>query len=137
MAHPDLPAEQAYVDGAYVFLERMRAAVERASSAVDGEVAALAVEAWARRRLATFGDAEQGLCFGRLDLDEARLPLYVGRRWVHDEEQRAVVVNWQAPAARPRRYENEARSALRLRTGGATPFARAYALALGLQKPGE
>jgi DNA helicase IV len=25
----------------------------------------------------------------------------VGRRWVHDEEQRQLVVNWQAPAARP------------------------------------
>src|SRR3989440_4378579 len=27
-------------------------------------------------------------------------PLYVGRRWVHDEAQRQLVVNWQAPAAR-------------------------------------
>ena len=32
--------------------------------------------------------------------DVAR-PLYVGRRWVHDEEQQQIVVNWQAPAARP------------------------------------
>ena len=79
----------------------MRSTVERAASAVDGEVAALAMEAWARRRLATFSDAEQGLCFGRLDLDEAARPLYVGRRWVHDDEQEVVVVNWQAPAARP------------------------------------
>ncbi len=28
-------------------------------------------------------------------------PLYVGRRWVHDEEREPLVVNWQAPAARP------------------------------------
>ena len=27
--------------------------------------------------------------------------LYVGRRWVHDDEQRQLVINWQAPAARP------------------------------------
>jgi DNA helicase IV len=101
MAHPDLAAEQAYVDDAYACLERMRSTVERAASAVDGEVAALALEAWARRRLATFSDAEQGLCFGRLDLDEKPRPLYVGRRWVHDDEQQVVVVNWQAPAARP------------------------------------
>ncbi|HEY6016106.1 MAG TPA: AAA family ATPase, partial [Gaiellaceae bacterium] len=40
-------------------------------------------------------------CFGRLDLDEMRRPLYVGRRWVHDDEQQVLVVNWQAPAARP------------------------------------
>jgi DNA helicase IV len=101
VAHPDLPAEQRYVDAAYAWLERMRATVARAADAVDGEVAALAMEAWAKRRLATFGDAEQGLCFGRLDLDEAPRPLYVGRRWVHDDEQQVVVVNWQAPAARP------------------------------------
>jgi DNA helicase IV len=99
--HPELPAEQRYVDDAYAYLERMRQTVARAADAVDGEVAALAMEAWAKRRLATFGDAEQGLCFGRLDLDEAPRPLYVGRRWVHDDEQQVVVVNWQAPAARP------------------------------------
>src|SRR3954454_20224256 len=101
MPHPDLPSEQRYVDHAYACLERMRSTVERAASAVDGEGAALAMEAWARRRLATFSDADQGLCFGRLDLDEAARPLYVGRRWVHDDEQEVVVVNWQAPAARP------------------------------------
>ena len=27
-------------------------------------------------------------------------PLYVGRRWVHDDDG-VLVVNWQAPAARP------------------------------------
>ena len=52
------------------------------------------------RRLVTFEDAERGLCFGRLDLDGVLRPLYVGRRWVH-EEQTPIVVNWQAPAARP------------------------------------
>ena len=52
------------------------------------------------RRLRTFEDAERGLCFGRLTLEGAPRPLYVGRRWVHDEE-RGLVVNWQAPAARP------------------------------------
>jgi DNA helicase IV len=99
--HPELPQEQAYLDNAYAHLERMRAAVERAAFAVDNEVAGLAMEAWARRRMQTFADAEQGLCFGRLDLDELRRPLYVGRRWVHDDEQQVLVVNWQAPAARP------------------------------------
>ncbi|MBD0330924.1 MAG: AAA family ATPase [Thermoleophilia bacterium] len=101
MSHPDLEREQAYVDHAYECLERMRGTVERAAAAVDGEVAALAMEAWARRRLKTFADAERGLCFGRLDLEGAREPLYVGRRWVHDGEQSVLVVNWQAPAARP------------------------------------
>ena len=53
------------------------------------------------RRLRTFEDAERGLCFGRLDLEATPRPLYVGRRWVHDDESEVLVVNWQAPAARP------------------------------------
>jgi DNA helicase IV len=101
VAHPDLPAEQAYVDHAYDCLDRMREVVERAADATDSEVAALALEAWAVRRLETFEDAERGLCFGRLDLDTTPAPLYVGRRWVHDDDSELLVVNWQAPAARP------------------------------------
>jgi len=101
MAHPELPTEQAYVDHAYRCLERMRSVVAHAADAADGEVAQAALDAWAAKRLRTFEDAERGLCFGRLDFETVEHPLYVGRRWVHDEEQRQVVVNWQAPAARP------------------------------------
>src|SRR3954451_1665578 len=56
--------------------------------------------AWAARRLRTYEDAELGLCFGRLDVETMRRLLYIGRRWVHDEDQQQLVVNWQAPAAR-------------------------------------
>ena len=35
MTHPDLPAEQAYVDHAYECLDRMRAVVERAADLLD------------------------------------------------------------------------------------------------------
>src|SRR5215210_8485602 len=101
MTHPDLPAEQAYVDRAYTCLERMRETVLRAGAAADGEVAQAALDAWAARRLATFEDAERGLMFGRLDFEAVERALYVGRRWVHDESGEQVVVNWQAPAARP------------------------------------
>ena len=101
MSHPDLQAEQAYVDRAYDHLERMRQAVARAGDAVDGEVAQAAMDAWAARRLRTYEDAERGLCFGRLDFEQFARPFYIGRRWVHDEEQQQIVVNWQAPAARP------------------------------------
>src|SRR6186997_1837442 len=79
----------------------MRDITERAANATDQEVAALALEAWSARRLATFEDAERGLLFGRLDFEAVEHPLYVGRRWVHDGEGGQVVVNWQAPAARP------------------------------------
>jgi DNA helicase IV len=101
VAHPDLAAEQAYVDHAYDCLDRMRGRVERAADATDNEIAALALEAWAVRRLRSYEDAERGLCFGRLDLEATPKPLYVGRRWVHDDESEVLVVNWQAPAARP------------------------------------
>ena len=101
MSHPDLAAEQVYVDRAYDHLERMRSVVARAADAVDGEVAQAAMDAWAARRLKTFADAERGLVFGRLDFEQLPRPLYLGRRWVHDEELQQVVVNWQAPAARP------------------------------------
>jgi DNA helicase IV len=99
--HPELPAEQAYVDHAYECLERMRTQVERVGQAVDApEYQAVLFEAWARRRLETFEDADRGLCFGRLDLDGIDTSVYVGRRWVHEDDA-PLVVNWQAPAARP------------------------------------
>ena len=101
VSHPELTAEQAYVDRAYACLERMRDVVLRAGDAADGEVAQAALDAWAAKRLATFEDAERGLMFGRLDFEAVERALYVGRRWVHDDEGEQVVVNWQAPAARP------------------------------------
>jgi DNA helicase IV len=101
VAHPELAAEQAYVDTAYDELDRMRSTVERTQEAMATEWAALNMEAWAKRRMQTFEDAERGLVFGRLSLDASPRPLYVGRRWVTNSEQESLVVNWQAPAARP------------------------------------
>jgi DNA helicase IV len=101
VTHPELAAEQAYVDHAYACLERMRDVVVRAADAADGEVAQAALDAWAARRLATYEDAERGLCFGRLDFETLERALYIGRRWVHDDDGERLVVNWQAPAARP------------------------------------
>jgi DNA helicase IV len=101
VSHPELKAEQAYVDHAYACLDRMRSTLGRTQSSMATEFAAVAMEAWAKRRARTFQDAENGLCFGRLTLDGAGRPLYVGRRWVHDDDREPVIVNWQAPAARP------------------------------------
>jgi DNA helicase IV len=101
VAHPDVASEQAYLDHAYDCLDRMREALLRAGDAALDEVAGEALDAWNARRLQTFEDAERGLCFGRIDLETMVEPTYVGRRWVHDESREPVVVNWQAPAARP------------------------------------
>jgi DNA helicase IV len=101
VTHPELQVEQAYVDRAYDQLDRMRSTVARTQEAMATEWAALNMEAWAKRRMRTFEDAERGLVFGRLTLDGTPRPLYVGRRWVHDDRHESLVVNWQAPAARP------------------------------------
>jgi DNA helicase IV len=101
VAHPELATEQAHVNDAYAVLDRMREALIRAADAGATEVAAEAIESWANERLRTFADAERGLVFGRIDTEEAAGAIYVGRRWVHDDDRGALVVNWQAPAARP------------------------------------
>ena len=101
MAHPDLPAEQAYLDEAYASLDRMKEALMRAAEAGATEISQQAIEDWATGRLRTFEDADRGLCFGRIDSEEAADPIYIGRRWVHDDLRRALIINWQAPAARP------------------------------------
>jgi DNA helicase IV len=101
MSHPDLPAEQAYVDHAYAAVERIKRQLERLGEAVDApEYQAAWFEEYARSRLATFEDVDRGLCFGKLDVDGASASLYIGRRWVHEDDA-PLVVNWQAPAARP------------------------------------
>src|ERR1043166_4190141 len=101
MAHPDLPVEQAYLDRAYATLDRMRELLLRTAEAGATDISQQAIENWASGRLRTFEDADRGLCFGRIDSEEAYDPIYVGRRWVHDDERHPLVVNWQAPAARP------------------------------------
>src|SRR5205809_2771057 len=101
MAHPDLPAEQAYLDQAYASLDRMKEALLRAAESGATEISQEAIEDWATGRLRTFEDADRGLCFGRIDSEEAADSIYVGRRWVHNDERHPLVVNWQAPAARP------------------------------------
>jgi DNA helicase IV len=101
MPHPELEQEQAYVDNAYAQLDKMRSTLEGSQDKMATEFAAVAIEAWLKRRQRTFQDAERGLVFGRLSLDGALRPLYIGRRWVHDDAHEMLVVNWQAPAARP------------------------------------
>ena len=89
VTHPDLRAEQAYVDHAYACLERMRDIVARAS---DGDrrrgrrARARGVERAAARDVRG-RRARPALRPARLR--GRRAPLYVGRRWVHDDERRA------------------------------------------------
>src|SRR5256886_9517212 len=79
----------------------MRETLIRTAGAAATEEAAQAIENWAAGRLRTFEDAGRGLCLGRIDSEESADRISVGRRWVHDDARRSLVVNWQAPAARP------------------------------------
>jgi DNA helicase IV len=101
--HPDVDAEQAYLDEAYRCLAAMRARTERVAAMAEG--AAQAVDsAIAQQHLAhRLGSLEvdvPGLSFGRLDgEDGARW--YVGRRHVEDHRGDPVVVDWRADVAVP------------------------------------
>jgi DNA helicase IV len=107
--HPELAAEQRYVDRAYEHLDAMREAARRVArgfsevgrggthqARLERDVA----EDLTRRRLAALDIGDLPLCFGRLDL-QGDLTHYVGRVSVTDDEQDSVVVDWRAPVAEP------------------------------------
>ncbi len=104
VVHPDLAAEQRYLDRALDHLAVMRA---RVSGLVDG----LAVDARSDVDAATARHQLQGyrsaldigtgpLCFGRID-EETGERWYVGRRHVEDDRGRPAVVDWRAGVAIP------------------------------------
>ena len=98
VTHPELAAEQAYVDHAYDQLDRMRSTVARTQEAMATEWAALNMEAWAKRRMRTFEDAERGLVFGRLDARRHAAPAL--RRPPLGARRRARVARRQLAGAR-------------------------------------
>ena len=116
-AHPELAAEQRYLDRAYGRLDEMRKAASRVAEGY-GEVgrggthqARLerdAAAAHTRRRLATLNIGNAPLCFGRIDLepepgdehpDDDRY--YIGRTSVTEADQTPLIVDWRAPVAEP------------------------------------
>ncbi|MGH9135843.1 MAG: HelD family protein [Acidimicrobiales bacterium] len=101
--HPELAAEQAYLDRAYACLAAMRARTQQAASIADSAAQAVdsAIAQWhLQRRLDTLDTDVPGLTFGRLD-DEHHDTWYVGRRHVENEHGDAVVVDWRAEIATP------------------------------------
>ena len=116
-AHPDLEAEQAYVDHAYASLEAAR---ERAISlrrlteigpggTHQARYESEMVEDAIRARLTQLEFGNAALVFGRIDPevdpdDTGGAPperFYIGRVAVADAEQEPVVVDWRAPVAEP------------------------------------
>jgi DNA helicase IV len=121
--HPELAAEQRYVDRAYERLDAMRAAARRVAEGYS-EVGAGgthqarlerdAATGLTRRRLAMLNIGSAPLCFGRLDLESDLEPdggpepgspaapvFYVGRVAVMDEDQAPLIVDWRAPVSEP------------------------------------
>ncbi|HZQ87491.1 MAG TPA: UvrD-helicase domain-containing protein [Acidimicrobiales bacterium] len=111
--HPDLEAEQAYMDAAYERLAEMRkGATERLQSALSstkgGTFQARAerdiVVVNTLRRLEQLDIGDQPLSFGRIDgaPDNGDSGVYyIGRLAVSGADQEPLVVDWRAPVAEP------------------------------------
>ena len=107
--HPELDAEQAYLDWAYACLEDAR---ERAAGVTSGyepqrggteqhrhereSIVEVAVQ-----RLTQLNLGDRALVFGRIDLEGTGEAFYIGRLGVWDRTQDPVVVDWRAPIAEP------------------------------------
>ena len=117
----DLDAEQQYVTMLYQRLDQRRADIARRLRDVLRNPTAGTPQARTERdvavamysdQLATLNAVEQGLCFGRLDLEEGSEPdgaevdgmprRYIGRLGLLDEDNgyEPLLVDWRAPVAR-------------------------------------
>src|SRR3954447_4582012 len=107
--HPDLEAEQAYIDRAYACLEATRAAASRMTSMVEVGRGGTEQARFERdviwdtmlQRLSQLQLGDASLIFGRIDGEDDATPYYIGRIAVSDENQDVVVVDWRAPDPGP------------------------------------
>ena len=107
-SHPDLQAEQAFIDYAYERVEATRAAArETLTEALrqrGGTFAAVEErEVMVRttlQRLEQLDIGREALAFGRID-EESGDVFRIGRLAVWSEEQEPLVVDWRAPVAEP------------------------------------
>ncbi|HKE73089.1 MAG TPA: ATP-binding domain-containing protein [Acidimicrobiales bacterium] len=109
--HPDLAAEQAYIDKAYDSLERARQSATRLRSMVEVGRGGTEQARWEREmieeniaaRLDYLNLGDASLVFGRIDQARAEGgdSFYIGRIAVADESQEPLVVDWRAPVAEP------------------------------------
>ena len=109
--HPDLVAEQAYIDRAYDCLERARQTATRLRSMVEVGKGGTEQARWEREmiegnianRLDYLNLGDASLVFGRVDRSQTDGgdTYYIGRVAVADENQEPIVVDWRAPVAEP------------------------------------
>ena len=114
--HPDLAAEQRYVDRAYALLDEARTSANRLRTMVEVGAGGTEQARYEREviwetvanRLTKLHLGDASLVFGRIDLDgsdgapeDATQRFYIGRLAVSDDAQDPVVVDWRAPIAEP------------------------------------
>ncbi|MCU0311484.1 MAG: AAA family ATPase [Acidimicrobiales bacterium] len=127
--HPDLAAEQAYLDRAHACLEATRQAATKLTSMVEVGRGGTEQARYEREviidtvvnRLHQLQLGDAALCFGRIDRPDDRVggtdgpgghdgggdgaapveSFYIGRIAVSDEDQEPVIVDWRAPVAEP------------------------------------
>jgi DNA helicase IV len=110
-SHPDLSAEQAYIDHAYSSLERSREEALKLRSMVEVGKGGTEQARWERemiegniaQRLASLQLGDASLIFGRIDRTQSDGgdSFYIGRLAVSDERREPLVVDWRAPVAEP------------------------------------
>jgi DNA helicase IV len=109
--HPDLAAEQAYIDHAYDSLDEARRTATRLRSMVEVGKGGTEQARWEREmieeniaaRLDYLNLGDASLVFGRIDQarSEGGESYYIGRVAVADKTQEPLVVDWRAPVAEP------------------------------------
>ena len=111
--HPDLEAEQAYVDHAYACLERSRLDAWKLRELSEAGLGGTFQARYERdvfdealvNRLVQLDLGDAALVFGRIDRHaegpEAIETFHIGRLAVADEHREPVVVDWRAPVAEP------------------------------------
>ena len=108
MTHPEIEAEQSYIDRAHRLLEQARDRARKLRGMVEvsrgGTTQARyerdAIEGSIQNRLGQLQLGSASLIFGRIDLD-SHDQFHIGRLAVAAEQQEPVVVDWRAPVAEP------------------------------------
>ena len=109
--HPELEAEQAYIDHAYECLEANRRSATRLQDTLEVGKGGTEQARWEREvfqgnilnRLSQLHLGDASLVFGRIDRtpEAGGESFHVGRLAVSDEDQEPLVVDWRAPVAEP------------------------------------
>ncbi|RVW00480.1 HelD family protein [Rhodococcus spongiicola] len=109
--HPDLEHEQRYVSALYERLDHLRSYAQQRLSQVlleSGGTPQARSERDSFTRmysedLTRYDAAENGLCFGRIDVEDGTEPRYIGRIGILDEvnDYETLLLDWRAPLARP------------------------------------